>query len=146
MRRAVLRFCPRTAARFPTLPAGRSLAPLDSALSAAYIARYTPLGRHIFAVGGNERAARMSGVRVNLVKMFVYMFSGFCAAIVGLVISSELMASHPATGESFELNAIAAAVLGGTSMSGGRGTIGGTIIGAFVNGVLSDGQVMKGVS
>ena len=78
--------------------------------------------------------------------MFVYMFSGFCAAIVGLIISSELMAAHPATGESFELNAIAAAVLGGTSMSGGRGTIGGTIIGAFVIGILSDGLVMMGVS
>lgn len=116
------------------------------ALAAAYLARYTPLGRQIFAVGGNERAARMSGVRINRVKMFVYMFSGFCAAIVGLIISSELMASHPATGESFELNAIAAAVLGGTSMSGGRGTIGGTIIGAFVIGVLSDGLVMMGVS
>src|SRR6478735_8065291 len=116
------------------------------ALGAAYLARYTPLGRHIFAVGGNERAARISGVRVNLVKMFVYMFSGFCAAIVGLIISSELMASHPATGESFELNAIAAAVLGGTSMSGGRGTIGGTIVGAFVIGILSDGLVMMGVS
>ncbi|MEO9336096.1 ABC transporter permease [Mesorhizobium sp. SB112] len=116
------------------------------ALAAAYVAKYTPIGRHIFAVGGNERAARMSGIRVDRVKMFVYMFSGFCAAIVGLVISSELMASHPATGNSFELNAIAAAVLGGTSMSGGRGTIGGTIIGAFVIGILSDGLVMMGVS
>jgi hypothetical protein len=80
------------------------------------------------------------------VKLFVYMFSGFCAAIVGLIISSELMAAHPATGTTFELNAIAAAVLGGTSMSGGRGTIGGTIIGAFVIGILSDGLVMMGVS
>jgi len=103
------------------------------ALAAAYIARYTPLGRQIFAVGGNERAARMSGIRVDRVKMFV-------------IISSELMSSHPATGNSFELNAIAAAVLGGTSMSGGRGTIGGTIIGAFVIGILSDGLVMMGVS
>jgi erythritol transport system permease protein len=116
------------------------------ALAAAYVARYTPIGRHVFAVGGNERAARMSGVRVNRVKMAVYMFSGFCAAIVGIIISSELMAAHPATGESFELNAIAAAVLGGTSMSGGRGTVGGTIIGAFVIGILSDGLVMMGVS
>ncbi len=96
------------------------------ALGAAYFARFVPLGRHIFAVGGNERAARMSGIRVDRVKMFVYMFSGFCAALVGLVISSELMAAHPATGTNLELNAIAAAVLGGTSMSGGRGTIGGT--------------------
>ena len=116
------------------------------ALLAAYLARWTPLGRHIFAVGGNERAAGLSGIRVNRVKLFVYMFSGFCAGIVGLIISSELMAAHPATGETFELNAIAAAVLGGTSMSGGRGTIGGTVIGAFVIGILSDGLVMMGVS
>lgn len=113
---------------------------------AAYLARRTPLGRHIYAVGGNERAAALSGVRVNRVKMFVYMFSGFCAAIVGLVISSQLVAAHPATGETFELNAIAAAVLGGTSMFGGRGRIGGTIVGAFVIGILSDGLVMMGVS
>jgi erythritol transport system permease protein len=116
------------------------------ALGAAYLAKYTPLGRHIFAVGGNEGAARISGIRVSMVKMFVYMFSGFCAGIVGLIISSELMAAHPATGETFELNAIAAAVLGGTSMSGGRGAIGGTIVGAFVIGILSDGLVMMGVS
>jgi erythritol transport system permease protein len=116
------------------------------ALAASYVARFTPIGRHIFAVGGNERAAALSGIRVARVKLFVYMFSGFCAAIVGLIVSSELMASHPATGESFELNAIAAAVLGGTSMSGGRGTIGGTIVGAFVIGILSDGLVMMGVS
>lgn len=113
---------------------------------AAYLAGRTPLGRHIYAVGGNERAAALSGVKVNRVKLFVYMFSGFCAAIVGLVISSQLVASHPATGVTFELNAIAAAVLGGTSMSGGRGRIGGTIIGAFVIGILSDGLVMMGVS
>jgi erythritol transport system permease protein len=116
------------------------------ALIAAYLGRWTPLGRHIFAVGGNERAAALSGIRAGSVKLFVYMFSGFCAAIVGLIVSSELMAAHPATGETFELNAIAAAVLGGTSMSGGRGTIGGTVIGAFVIGILSDGLVMMGVS
>ncbi|WP_099867563.1 ABC transporter permease [Pararhizobium haloflavum] len=113
---------------------------------AAYLAQRTPLGRHIYAVGGNERAAALSGVKVKRVKMFVYMFSGFCAAIVGLIISSQLVASHPATGETFELNAIAAAVLGGTSMSGGRGRIAGTIVGAFVIGILSDGLVMMGVS
>lgn len=116
------------------------------ALVAAYIARRTPLGRYIYAVGGNERGAALSGVKVNRIKLFVYMFSGLCAALVGLIISSQLVAAHPATGQSFELNAIAAAVLGGTSMSGGRGRIGGTIIGAFVIGVLSDGLVMMGVS
>lgn len=114
--------------------------------AAAYIAAKTPLGRHIYSVGGNERAAKLSGVRVNRTKMFVYMFSGFCSAIAGLIIASQLVASHPATGEMFELTAIAAAVLGGTSLAGGRGSIGGTIIGAFVIGVLGDGMVMMGVS
>lgn len=115
-------------------------------LLAAYIASRTPLGRHIYAVGGNERGAALSGVKVNQIKLFVYVFSGFCAAIVGLIITSQLQAAHPATGETFELNAIAAAVLGGTSMSGGRGRIFGTIIGAFVIGILSDGLIMMGVS
>lgn len=113
---------------------------------AAYIASRTPLGRGIYATGGNERAAALSGVRVKRVKMFAYMFSGLMAALVGIIIASQLKASHPATGEFFELNAIAAAVLGGTSMSGGRGRVIGTIIGAFVIGILSDGLVMMGVS
>ncbi|WP_342454804.1 ABC transporter permease [Sinorhizobium mexicanum] len=116
------------------------------ALLAAYLAARTPLGRHIYAVGGNERGAALSGVNVDRTKLFVYMFSGLCAALVGLIISSQLQASHPATGETFELNAIAAAVLGGTSMSGGRGRIGGTIIGAFVIGILADGMIMMGIS
>lgn len=76
----------------------------------------------------------------------MYLISGFCAALTGLIIASQLLAAHPATGESFELNAIAAVVLGGTSLSGGRGTVGGTLIGAFVIGVLSDGLVLLGVS
>jgi erythritol transport system permease protein len=116
------------------------------ALGAHYISRRTPLGRHIYAVGGNERGAALSGVKVGRIKLFVYAFSGFCAALVGIIIASQLQAAHPATGETFELNAIAAAVLGGTSMSGGRGRIFGTIIGAFVIGILSDGLIMMGVS
>jgi erythritol transport system permease protein len=116
------------------------------ALIAAYVAQRTPFGRRVYAVGGNERAAALSGIRVERIKLAVYMISGFCAAVVGLIVSSQLVASHPASGETFELNAIAAAVLGGTSLSGGRGMIGGTIIGAFVIGVLSDGLVMMGVS
>jgi len=112
----------------------------------AYTAKKTPFGRHVYAVGGNENAARLSGVRVNKVKILVYMYSGFTAAVVGLIVASQLVASHPATGESFEMNAIAAAVLGGTSLAGGRGGIGGAIVGAFVIGVLADGLVMLGVS
>jgi erythritol transport system permease protein len=115
-------------------------------LVALFISKRTPFGRHVFAIGGNERAAELSGVKVNRTKVLVYMISGFCAATVGLIIASQLVAAHPATGTDFELNAIAAVVLGGTSLSGGRGGIGGTLIGAFVIGILSDGLVMLGVS
>ena len=138
---------------FPILGAGTLLGvPLSIvilvlvALLAAYVAVRTPFGRRVYAVGGNERAAALSGVRVNRIKIAVYMISGFCAALAGLIVSSQLVAAHPASGETFELNAIAAAVLGGTSLSGGRGSIGGTIVGAFVIGVLGDGLVMMGVS
>ena len=113
---------------------------------AAYAAARTPFGRHVYAVGGNERAAALSGVKVDWIKISTYMISGFCAAFAGLIVASELVAAHPASGETFELNAIAAAVLGGTSLSGGRGTIAGTLVGAFVIGVLGDGLVMLGVS
>ncbi len=116
------------------------------ALVAAFIASKTPFGRQVYAVGGNERAAELSGIRVKRIKLFTYMISGFCAAMVGLIITSQLVASHPATGETFELNAIAVVVLGGTSLMGGRGTIGGTIVGAFVIGVLSNGMVLLGIS
>jgi erythritol transport system permease protein len=116
------------------------------ALLAAFVARQTPFGRRVYAVGGNERAALLSGVRVDRVKIAVYVISGVCAALVGLIISSELVAAHPASGETLELSAIAAVVLGGASLSGGRGGVGGALIGACVIGVLGDGLVMMGVS
>jgi erythritol transport system permease protein len=110
------------------------------------VATKTPFGRHVYAIGGNERAARLAGIRVAQVKITTYVFSAFCAALVGLIIAAQLEAAHPATGESFELNAIAAVVLGGTSLMGGRGSVTGSLIGAFVIGVLADGLVMLGVS
>lgn len=116
------------------------------AIVAGIVLKKTTFGWHIFAIGGNENAARLSGVKVDKVKILVYIFSGVCAAIVGIITASQLEASHPASGETWEMNAIAAAVLGGTSMMGGIGTIGGTIVGAFVIGVISDGMVMCGVS
>jgi erythritol transport system permease protein len=106
----------------------------------------TPFGRYVYAIGGSERAARLAGVRVDAVKIAVYAISGLCAALVGLIISSQLVSAHPATGETLELSAIAAVVLGGASLSGGRGTLTGTLIGACVIGVLADGMVMMGVS
>ena len=113
---------------------------------AVFIARKTPFGRQVYAIGGNERAAQLSGVRVKRVTLLTYVISGFCSAMVGLVIASQLVAAHPATGETFELNAIAAVVLGGTSLAGGRGAVFGTIIGAFVIGVLRNGMVLEGLS
>jgi erythritol transport system permease protein len=116
------------------------------ALIASFIMKKTPLGNQIYAVGGNERAAVISGIKTARVKMFTYMFSGFCAALAGIIKASELRAAHPATGESWEMIAISSVVLGGTSKSGGVGSIGGTIIGVLVITVLNDGLIMMGVS
>jgi erythritol transport system permease protein len=116
------------------------------AAAAIYVAKRTVFGRRVYAIGGNERAAELAGIRVNRIKMGVYVISGVCAAMTGLLITSQLSAAFPDTATSYELNAIAAVVLGGTSLFGGRGTIGGTIIGAFVIGFLSDGLVLVGVS
>ena len=111
-----------------------------------FVTTRTPYGRAVYAVGGNERSAELSGVRVNRTKLVVYMISAFCAATVGLIIASQLVAAHPATGQYFELYAIAAVVLGGTSLAGGRGTIIGTIIGALVIGTLNNGLTLMGIS
>lgn len=116
------------------------------AIAAMLILRRTPFGRWVYAVGGNERAAELSGVPVKKVKLRVYVISGFCAAVTGLIISSELTSAAPQLGETFELNAIAAVVIGGAALTGGRGNVRGVLIGAFVIGFLSDGLVMVGVS
>lgn len=116
------------------------------AAAAIIVTTRTPFGRRVYAVGGNERAALLSGIRVNRVKIAVYVISGACAALAGLLLTSELGAAYPDTATTYELNAIAAAVLGGTALAGGRGTIVGTVMGAFVIGFLSDGLVLIGVS
>jgi erythritol transport system permease protein len=138
---------------FPSLGAGALLGlpvpiwlMIGFAAAGAFVATRTPFGRRVYAVGGSERAAELSGVRVRRIQFSVYVISGVCAAVVGLIIAAQLGAAHPATGETFELNAIAAVVLGGTSLMGGRGSVGGTIIGAFVIGVLADGLILMGVS
>jgi erythritol transport system permease protein len=115
-------------------------------VAAGFAAQRTSFGRRVYAIGGNERAAVLTGIRVGRVKTLTYVISGCCAALVGLIVASDLVAAHPASGESFELGAIAAVVLGGASLAGGRGSIGGTIIGACVIGALGDGMVMMGVS
>ncbi len=116
------------------------------ALVAIAVLRFTPLGWHIFSVGGNPVASALSGVKVKRVSTYAYIFSGFCAAVVGLITTAQLTAANPSSGDGWEMNAISAVVLGGTSMSGGVGSIGGTIIGVFVIGVINDGMIMIGVS
>ncbi len=106
----------------------------------------TPVGRYIYAIGGNEEATRLSGVRVARYKLLVYALSGFTSALAGLVLSSRLMSGQPNAGIGFEMDAIAAVVMGGTSISGGRGSIIGTLIGAMMLGVLNNGLNMMGVS
>jgi len=116
------------------------------AILAAIILKKLPFGWYVTAVGGNEKSARLSGIKADRIKIYVYMISGFCSAWVGMINTAQLSAAHPASGEGWEMNAIAATVLGGTSMAGGSGTIVGTIVGAFVIGVINDGMTMCGVS
>ncbi len=106
----------------------------------------TIFGRWLYSSGGNERAAELSGVPVERVKIRVYVISGFCAALAGLILSSELTSAGPTAGTSYELTAIAAVVIGGAALTGGRGNVRGTLLGAFVIGFLSDGLVIIGVS
>lgn len=103
-------------------------------------------GRWLYASGGNERAAELSGVPVKRVKITVYTISGMLAAVAGLVLSSQLTSAGPTAGETYELTAIAAVVIGGAALTGGRGTVQGTMLGAFVIGFLSSGLVIVGVS
>ena len=105
----------------------------------------TQIGRYVYAVGGNEEAARLSGINVARVKMFAYSLSGVTAALGGIILISRLASGQPGAGESYELYAIAATVLGGTSMSGGKGTMVGTAIGALIMGVLNNGLNLAGV-
>jgi erythritol transport system permease protein len=116
------------------------------AILASLLLTRTAFGRRLYAVGGNERAAGLAGVPVDRIKRATYIISGFCSALVGIVLASELTAATPQTGETFELNAIAAVVIGGAALSGGRGNVRGTILGAFVIGFLADGLVIVGVS
>ena len=127
------------------VPAGVYVFAVLAVLSAILLKR-TDTGWHILAVGGNEKSARLSGIKSDRVKILVYIISGFCAAWIGLINTAQISAAHPASGDGWEMNAIAATVLGGTSMAGGSGTIVGTIVGAFVIGVINDGMTMCGVT
>ena len=103
-------------------------------------------GRYVYAVGGNEQAARFSGLNVNKIKIMVYTISGALAAVGALIATSRLDSAQPNAGAGYELNSIAAVVIGGTSLSGGRGSVLGTVQGALIIGVLNNGLILLNVS
>ena len=130
---------------FPGIPYPAILL-LIVAIGAAYLLRRRALGRHLYATGSNEEAARLSGVSVERTKIAAYVMSGALAGLAGNVLMSRLVTAQPNEGVMYELDAIASAVIGGASLMGGVGTISGTMIGAFIIGVLRNGLNMAGVS
>jgi erythritol transport system permease protein len=131
--------------RIATVPIG-VLVMVVVALVLSGVLNRSVFGRWLYASGGNERAAELSGVPTRKVKIWVYVISGITAAIAGLILTSQLTSAGPTAGTSYELTAIAAVVIGGAALSGGRGNVRGTLLGAFVIGFLSDGLVIVGVS
>lgn len=111
-----------------------------------FILKKTTFGRRVYAVGGNEEASRLSGINVDRIKIYVYSLAGGLTAIASLILTSRLNSAQPTAGNMFELDAIAAVVLGGTSLTGGRGWIVGTLVGALIIGVLNNGLNLIGVS
>jgi ribose transport system permease protein len=116
-----------------------------AAVVAWFILSKTVIGRYIFAIGSNEEAARLSGVRTMRYKASAYIISGTMAGLAGVVLAARLNSAQPSTGFGYELDAIASAVIGGTSLAGGEGTITGTIIGAFIISVLTNGLRLMNV-
>lgn len=114
-------------------------------IAAYVILNKTALGRHIYAIGGNRRAAEYSGIKVKRVQMFVFVFSGLMASMAGLVLSARSYSGNPIAGSGAEMDAIAACVLGGVSMSGGVGSIGGAFLGTLIIGILNNGLNLIGV-
>lgn len=115
-------------------------------LAAWYVLTQTRYGRYVYAVGGNEDSARLSGINTDKIKTLVYVIVGVTSALSGIVVTSRIGSASPNAGSGFELDAIAAVVLGGTSLAGGEGSVIGTIIGAMIIGVLNNGLNLMNVS
>jgi ribose transport system permease protein len=135
-------------ASFERLSSGASSAAMMAAVFAVawIILMRTPFGRHVYAIGGNEDAAWLSGVRVQRITLAVYAICGLTAGLAGVLVASRLNAGYPRAGEYYELDAIAAVVVGGTSLFGGRGSIWGTLAGALFIGILNNGLNLYRVS
>jgi len=110
------------------------------------VTRKTRFGRYVYAVGGNERAALLTGLRVNRIKLWVYTLGGGLAGVAGLIVTARLDSAQPNAGLGYELDSIAAVVIGGTSLSGGRGSVLGTVLGCLIIGVLNNGLFLLNVS
>jgi D-xylose transport system permease protein len=124
---------------FRGMPAGAAVF-LGIAFLGAYTLNQTRFGRYIYAIGGNEEASRLSGINVKLVKFLVFLIMGVLASVSGMVLAARLNSGVPTSGVMFELDAIASVVIGGTSLSGGYGSVSGSIIGAFIIGTLNNGM------
>jgi ribose transport system permease protein len=111
-----------------------------------FILAKTRLGRYTYAVGSNEEAARLAGIKIHQVKIINYIFCGLLTALVGIILASRMITSQPNSAIGYEMNAIAAAVIGGTSLMGGVGTVVGTVIGSFIIGILTVGLTMQGAN
>ena len=133
------------AGRIGGIPLWSILIMLAVILIGWYVLRYTRIGRFTYAVGGNENCARLSGINIRKVKCFVYMFSGLCCGVAALLLSSRLDSGLPTNADGQEMDAIAAVVIGGTSMSGGEGSMIGTLIGIFIIGIIANGLNLLGV-
>ena len=114
-------------------------------LVAWFLLERTRYGRHVYAVGGNPEAAKLAGVRVKRIITSVYLFAGACAGLAGVIFAARVVSAQPTAGTGYELDAIAAVVLGGTALAGGRGRIIGTLIGSVILGVLSTGLILMNV-
>ncbi|MEH2121188.1 ABC transporter permease subunit [Nostoc sp.] len=119
---------------------------LLTVIASWFVLRQTVLGVQIYAVGGNERAARLTGIKVNRVLLFVYGISGLLAGLAGIMSASRLYSASGIVGQGYELDAIAAVILGGTSFTGGIGTIGGTLLGALIIAILNNGLTLLNLS
>jgi len=115
-------------------------------LISTFVLYRTRIGRYVYAVGGNEESAVISGVNVKRVKIFVYAISGLLAGLAGIILTSRVTSGLPQAGQSYELDAIAAVVIGGTSLNGGKGKLWGTMIGVLLIGVINNGLDLLNVS